>query len=130
MVYVTNWQDFQEAAEGLYEKSPRNTRYCVKWRATEGILVLKITDNTTCLKYKTHSSIFLNRFETLNLTLMRKMQNRKVIPTPPEGSQTGAPDTLGANGAAEGAPVTSTVVQTPTGPASGGVKKKKGKKKK
>lgn len=23
------------------------TRYCVKWRATEGLLVLKITDNTT-----------------------------------------------------------------------------------
>lgn len=22
MVYIANWQEFQEAAEGLYEKSP------------------------------------------------------------------------------------------------------------
>jgi hypothetical protein len=24
MVYIANWQEFQEAAEGLYEKSPRH----------------------------------------------------------------------------------------------------------
>ena len=24
MVYISSWQDFQEAAEGLYEKSPTN----------------------------------------------------------------------------------------------------------
>lgn len=65
MVYISSWQEFQEAAEGLYEKSPnkvrllallllhwysggcRQTRYCVKWRGSEGKLVLKITDDTT-----------------------------------------------------------------------------------
>jgi hypothetical protein len=78
------------------------TRYCVKWKSSEAKLVLKITDNTTVsppppslfasgvrfnvslgisrcpvLKFKTYSSVYLNRFEALNLTLMRKMQNRK-----------------------------------------------------
>ena len=62
-MYIANWQEFQEAAEALYERSPTNVslviilkahpdmttqaRYCVKWRASEGVLVLKITDNTT-----------------------------------------------------------------------------------
>ncbi|KAF8963289.1 signal recognition particle, SRP9/SRP14 subunit, partial [Flammula alnicola] len=77
MVYIHSWQGFQDAAESLYAKSPNNTRYCVKWKSSEGKLVLKITDDTTCLKFKTNSSIFLNRFESLNLSLMQKMQNQK-----------------------------------------------------
>ena len=26
MVYISSWQEFQEAAEGLYEKSPNKVR--------------------------------------------------------------------------------------------------------
>ncbi|KAK7680791.1 hypothetical protein QCA50_016099 [Cerrena zonata] len=119
MVYISSWQDFQEAAEALYEKSPTVTRYCVKWRASEGKLVLKITDNTTCLKFKTYSSVFLNRFEMLNLSLMQKMQNRR----PAEPSRTpepSAPASIQAN----------TAPKTPVATPGGGVKKKKPKKKK
>jgi hypothetical protein len=69
MVYIASWQDFQRAAEDLYAKSPNKvsclpcfcpkfdpsftrtrspqTRYCVKWKSSEGKLVLKITDDTT-----------------------------------------------------------------------------------
>lgn len=65
MVYIHSWQEFQDAAEALYSKSPNDvcfitfekkksdqssilqTRYCVKWRSSQGKLVLKITDNTT-----------------------------------------------------------------------------------
>jgi len=124
-MYLSNWQEFQEAAENLYEKSPRTARYCVKWRGAEGRLVLKISDNTTCLKYKTHSSIFLNRFEALNLSLMRKMQNRRPAPTPSE-----APVPDGGATAVSKAPAVSGVTPSAGGPAGGGVKKKKGKKKK
>lgn len=67
MVYIHSWQEYQDAAEALYETSPNKvcdcrarlpaqgfnlsnansqTRYCVKWRAAEGKLVLKITDDT------------------------------------------------------------------------------------
>ncbi|KIY45255.1 signal recognition particle, SRP9/SRP14 subunit, partial [Fistulina hepatica ATCC 64428] len=75
MVYIHSWRDFEVAAEALYDKSPSTTRYVVKFKANEGKLVLKITDNITCIKFKTYSSIFLNRFEALNHRLMRKMQN-------------------------------------------------------
>lgn len=32
---------------------------------------------TQCLKYKTQSSIMLNRFEAFNLSMISKMQNRR-----------------------------------------------------
>ncbi|KAG1873328.1 signal recognition particle, SRP9/SRP14 subunit [Suillus tomentosus] len=124
MVYIASWQEFQEAAENLYTKSPNKARYCVKWRSSEGKLVLKITDDTTCIKFKTYSSIFLNRFEALNLSLMQKMQNKR--PTPIVHAL-GVPDTIKD---ADQTRSSSPFVAQPAGPAAGGVKKKKPKKKK
>ncbi|KAL1720453.1 signal recognition particle, SRP9/SRP14 subunit [Schizophyllum commune] len=109
MVYLHSWHDFQDAAEALYAKSPNHARYVVKYKHNEGKLVLKITDDRTCLKFKTNSSVFLNRFEALNLTLMRKMQNTK----PPAAT-----------------PAPATPAQITSAAGGGGVKKKKGKKKK
>ncbi|KAJ7157981.1 signal recognition particle, SRP9/SRP14 subunit [Mycena crocata] len=125
MVYIHAWQEYQDAAEALYAKSPTKTRYCVKWRAVEGKLVLKITDDTTCIKFKTYSSIFLNRFEALNLSLMEKMQNRHKVEPPP------APQETAPIPAAADATIASSATPTPSASAAtGGVKKKKPKKKK
>ncbi|KAF4568470.1 hypothetical protein EYR40_010121 [Pleurotus pulmonarius] len=130
MVYIPSWQNFQEAAEALYTKSPDNARYCVKWKSSEGKLVLKITDNTTCIKFKTNSSIFLNRFEVLNLTLMRKMQNRQPTPEPtPQPAEKKASGLHDASGVAT-PPAPSPVPGASAGASGGGVKKKKPKKKK
>jgi len=129
MVYINSWQKYQEAAENLYASSPRKTRYSVKWRSLEGKLVLKITDDETCLKFKTHSSIFLGRFEALNRSLIQKMTNTR----PPPPATPAAP-------AAQVAPATASTSQpqvatgfkssnTPAASTGGGVKKKKGKKK-
>ncbi|KZT25013.1 signal recognition particle, SRP9/SRP14 subunit [Neolentinus lepideus HHB14362 ss-1] len=120
MVYISSWQEYQEAAEALYAKSPNTTRYVVKWRASEGKLVLKITDDVTCLKFKTYSSIFLNRFEALNLSLMQKMQNQRAAPV-------GSSMQVDPEPTRAGTPAGSTPV---VGVAGGGVKKKKPKKKK
>ncbi|OJA20266.1 hypothetical protein AZE42_04303 [Rhizopogon vesiculosus] len=124
MVYITSWQEYQEAAENLYAKAPNKARYCVKWRSSEGKLVLKITDDTTCIKFKTYSSIFLNRFEALNLSLIQKMQNKRPAPI----AQTlGAPDNTKD---ADQARAASPLISQSGGPTAGGVKKKKPKKKK
>jgi len=131
MVYISVWEEFALAAEELYTKQPVKTRYCVKWKSSEGVLVLKITDDTTCLKFKTYSSIILNRFEALNLSLMRKMQNRKP-PSPisvPQPAPSAATNTSLAS--IPVAPTTvSQVVAAAGAPAAAGVKKKKAKKKK
>ncbi|KAF8179029.1 signal recognition particle, SRP9/SRP14 subunit [Mycena galopus ATCC 62051] len=126
MVYIHAWQEYQDAAEALYAKSPTTTRYCVKWKSSEGKLVLKITDDTTCIKFKTYSSIFLNRFEALNLSLMEKMQNRRKV-EPPAAPEPGVPV---PSLAAEVAPSSSATPSASGAPAAGGVKKKKPKKKK
>jgi len=128
MVYIHSWQKYQEAAENLYASSPRKTRYSVKWRSSEGKLVLKITDDVTCLKFKTHSSIFLGRFEALNRSLIQKMTNSR--PVPPAAEQV-APATLSTPQlqATTTLPSGSKSASTPAASTGGGVKKKKGKKK-
>ncbi|KAF8657826.1 hypothetical protein AX14_007825 [Amanita brunnescens Koide BX004] len=125
MVYIHAWQEFQDAAEALYAKSPTKARYCVKWKSSEGKLVLKITDDTTCIKFKTYSSIFLNRFEALNLSLMLKMQNRR---QKEPLSEPGAEHAVGR--AATPMPPGGATPTAAGPPAGGGVTKKKPKKKK
>ncbi|KAG6830928.1 hypothetical protein H0H92_013856 [Tricholoma furcatifolium] len=128
MVYIQSWQEYQDAAEALYLKSPENARYSIKWKSSEGKLVLKITDNVTCIKFKTYSSIFLNRFEALNLSLMQKMQNKRP-PTPQPAAAPLAPPTVDPSRASPVPEAISTI--SSSGVAGGGVaKKKKGKKKK
>ncbi|KAG0317897.1 hypothetical protein BGZ97_004721 [Linnemannia gamsii] len=76
MVNIHQWDEFQKAAEELYLLSPKTTRYVAKYRHVEGKLVLKVTDDRTCLKYKTDQMQDLNKFERLNRSLMAKMHNR------------------------------------------------------
>ncbi|EXX52639.1 signal recognition particle, SRP9/SRP14 subunit [Rhizophagus irregularis] len=79
MVYIKEWNKYQEAVEELYLNSPKETRYLTSWR--HGKLVLKVTDNFTALKYKTDQASDLKKFERLNRSMMLKMQNRKETTT-------------------------------------------------
>lgn len=130
MVYISSWQEYQEAAENLYAGSPRKTRYSVKWKSSEGKLVLKITDDVTCLKFKTHSSIFLGRFEALNRSLIQKMTN---TPLNPSSTAFSAPPSqaIAASPAIQGSNLSETPVPA-SAPSGGGVnsKKRKGGKRK
>ncbi|KAK8844045.1 hypothetical protein IAR55_006839 [Kwoniella newhampshirensis] len=145
MVYIKNWTDFETAATDLYARSPDKVRYSVKFVAKTGHLVLKLTDDVKCIKYKTFSSIILNRFESLNLRLLTKMSNRTVrIPPPARHQQNsstlpivdtpergGTPAPMGADGE-QASTAAATIPQnggTPAGKSGGGggKKKKKGK---
>ncbi|AFR96117.1 signal recognition particle subunit SRP9 [Cryptococcus neoformans C23] len=139
MVYIKNWTDFETAATDLYARSPTKVRYCVKFQPKTGHLVLKITDDVKCIKYKTFSSIILNRFDSLNLRLLSSMSNTKARPktittisasetperggTPaPAGASAAAPPSAVASGGQEG-----TKQGAQGKPNTGGKKKKKGK---
>ena len=128
------------------------TRYSVKWKSSEGKLVLKITDDVTvrffnhlfpiicspikrihlppsqCLKFKTHSSIFLGRFEALNRSLIQKMTNSPLKPTPP-ALPAPPSQTIAASPVIQGSNLSETPVPA-LAPSGGGVKKKKGGKRK
>ncbi|TXT13708.1 hypothetical protein VHUM_01075 [Vanrija humicola] len=77
MVYIKKWTDFESAVIELYNRAPRQTRYVVKFLPKTGQLVLKVTDDTKCIKYKTFSAIILNRFESLNLRLLSSITNAR-----------------------------------------------------
>ncbi|WWC98004.1 hypothetical protein V866_004893 [Kwoniella sp. B9012] len=143
MVYIKNWTDFETATTDLYARSPSKVRYCVKFVPKSGQLVLKVTDDVKCIKYKSHSSIILNRFESLNLRLLTQMSNtrpkRLPIPNSTSGLATPAVETpeRGATPALEevstndkdksqGGPGGSNAGQGAK--SGGGKKKKKGKK--
>ncbi|KDN36550.1 signal recognition particle, SRP9/SRP14 subunit [Tilletiaria anomala UBC 951] len=70
MVYIKKWAEFQAQSIALYEASPARTRYVIRVRPSDEWLVLKVTDDVKTLKFKTRSSIILNRFEIFNRDMM------------------------------------------------------------
>ncbi|KAI8099324.1 signal recognition particle, SRP9/SRP14 subunit [Halteromyces radiatus] len=77
-MYITNWDDFQKAAEDIYASSPDTTRYVHTFHGAAGELVLKVTNDQTVVKYKTNQATDLKKFIKLNLSLMEQMQNKPV----------------------------------------------------
>ena len=50
-MYVEDFNTFYQQAEELLLKDPTKTRYVVKYRHTEGKLVLKVTDDYVVRQY-------------------------------------------------------------------------------
>ncbi|KAL1411145.1 hypothetical protein Q8F55_002095 [Vanrija albida] len=133
MVYIKKWTDFESAVIELYARAPRQTRYVVKFLPKTGQLVLKVTDDTKCIKYKTFSAIILNRFEALNLRLLSSITNARRRAPVLTGSGSGGAGTPVAEGddplkAAAGSG--SNTPQRKGTPAAGGAAGGAGKKKK
>ncbi|XP_076943196.1 signal recognition particle 9 kDa protein-like [Bidens hawaiensis] len=75
MVYVISWDDFVERSIQLFRASPQNTRYVMKYRHSDAKLVLKVTDDKQCLKFKTDQAQDAKKMEKLNnifFTLMAR----------------------------------------------------------
>ncbi|KAF9951257.1 hypothetical protein BGZ72_007211 [Mortierella alpina] len=125
MVNIHQWDEFQKAAEELYSLSPSRTRYVAKYRHVEGKLVLKVTDDRTCLKYKTDQMQDLNKFERLNRSLMAKMHNRIPLATSAEAAASGVPSAPSPSQPA----TASTTISSPALQQGGGGKAKKNKRK-
>ncbi|CAO3572063.1 unnamed protein product [Mortierella alpina] len=126
MVNIHQWDEFQKAAEELYSLSPSRTRYVAKYRHVEGKLVLKVTNDRTCLKYKTDQMQDLNKFERLNRSLMAKMHNRIPSVAPAEAAASGAG---AAPSPSQPAAAAATTISSPALQQGGGGKAKKNKRK-
>ncbi|KAI3668078.1 hypothetical protein L6452_43153 [Arctium lappa] len=75
MVYIISWDDFVERSVQLFRSNPEKTRYVMKYRHSEGKLVLKVTDDKECLKFKTDQAQDAKKMEKLNnifFTLMAR----------------------------------------------------------
>ncbi|OQV19056.1 hypothetical protein BV898_06910 [Hypsibius exemplaris] len=73
MVNIVSWDDFSKKAEELYLSDPEKARFTMKFREEEGAVVLKMTDDTTCLKYRGTTSRDVKRAEKFSSLIMKHM---------------------------------------------------------
>ncbi|PKA65134.1 Signal recognition particle 9 kDa protein [Apostasia shenzhenica] len=66
MVYIDSWDDFVERSIQVFRADPHAARYVMKYRHCDGKLVLKVTDNRVCLKFKTDQAQDAKKMEKLN----------------------------------------------------------------
>ncbi|KAN0065362.1 hypothetical protein ACQY0O_001198 [Thecaphora frezii] len=130
MVYVSDWNEFQQRCIRLYQQSPERARYLIKARPSTHQLTLKVTDDVTTLKYRTRSSVILGRFELFNKAMMAAMSGAPkphtlLAPTSDEPGAQANPQTQTSSTAAQ-QPAPAAATPTATGAAK--KKKKKGKK--
>ncbi|PWN41982.1 signal recognition particle, SRP9/SRP14 subunit [Ceraceosorus guamensis] len=135
MVYIKSWVAFHAAAIDLQKAQPERTRYLIKAHPATQSLILKVTDDFSTIKFRTRSSIILNRFQALNHELIAQFAGAPK-PTPSEAqaganSQDAAPITEAEHvGSSSGAGTVQTGTQGGGGGGGGGGKKKKKKGKK
>ena len=77
MTYLDSWEEFEKAAERLYLKDPMKVRYTTKYDHAAGCLVLKMTDNSECLQYKTELAQDVKKMEKFVNNLMRHMASKE-----------------------------------------------------
>lgn len=73
MPYLSSWDEFAKAAELLYLEDPNKCRFVMKYRHTDGKLVVKVTDNQVCLMYLAEQAQDVKKVEKLSSLLMRHM---------------------------------------------------------
>eukprot|EP00913_Durusdinium_trenchii_P002156 g1989.t1 len=71
MVYLSDFQDFETAAQELFKQQPLRTRYLVKYRHKEGKVVLKVTNDRVCLKFKSELIANLKHIERFTQNFAR-----------------------------------------------------------
>lgn len=77
MPYLSSWDEFAKAAELLYLEAPEKCRYTMKYRHTDGKLVVKVTDNQVCLMYLAEKAQDVKKVEKLSTQLMRHMASKE-----------------------------------------------------
>lgn len=139
MVYIKDWPEFQQRSIKLYLQNPHKTRYLIKSRPSTHSLTLKVTDDTTTIKYRTRSSAILGRLEVFNKAMTFAMAGSKqplqdANPEPAPAAAAAAEGATQVNTATEttGTPAASSAAASASngGAATGAASDKKKKKKK
>ncbi|CAO1634138.1 unnamed protein product [Parajaminaea phylloscopi] len=73
MVYIKQWAAFQAQSLDLCHSHPEQTRFLIKACPHKEWLVLKVTNDITCLKYRARSTAVLNRFDVFSREMLRRM---------------------------------------------------------
>lgn len=65
MVQIANWDAFYAAAEKMRKEGLKDTRMSTKYRHKDGKLVVKVTNDETCITYKTIHASDIHNIEKL-----------------------------------------------------------------
>uniref|UniRef100_A0A6S8A899 Signal recognition particle 9 kDa protein n=1 Tax=Aplanochytrium stocchinoi TaxID=215587 RepID=A0A6S8A899_9STRA len=74
-MYIDRWDEFSYRAKELFVSQPEKVRYTFKYRHVDSSLVLKVTDNRVCLKYKTDKLADVNKMDKLNTWFFEQSTN-------------------------------------------------------
>ncbi|CAO1355080.1 unnamed protein product [Diamesa serratosioi] len=77
MVFVKSWEDFEIAAEAMLMDNPQKCRYSMKYVHKKQNLILKVTDNSKCIQYKTENLPDLKRIEKFTGNVMNHLTSNK-----------------------------------------------------
>ncbi|CAE8585480.1 unnamed protein product [Polarella glacialis] len=73
MVYLQDFEEFEAAAQSLFQQAPLRTRFLLKYRHTDGKAIVKVTNDRVCLKFRTDQIANLKHLERFSQTFARWM---------------------------------------------------------
>ncbi|KAJ1964652.1 hypothetical protein GGI12_001286 [Dipsacomyces acuminosporus] len=76
MVFYESWDSFEKAAADLYASAADRARYTVKYRNCDAELVLKVTDDATCVQLRTEKLEDIRRMARLHRKLAQASSHR------------------------------------------------------
>ena len=80
--YIASWDDFLDKSTKLFLEAPSRTRYSIKYRHTDCQMVLKVTDDVTCLKFGTDQANCMARVGKLSKLFVRLMASTDLASEP------------------------------------------------
>ncbi|KAJ2012324.1 Signal recognition particle protein [Coemansia sp. RSA 2671] len=76
MVFYDSWESFEKAAAAVYAGAAGKTRYTIKYRNCDAALVLKVTDDCTCVQMRTERLSDIKKIAHLHRMLAQATSNR------------------------------------------------------
>ncbi|KAI8321849.1 SRP9-domain-containing protein [Martensiomyces pterosporus] len=76
MVFYDSWETFEKAATDLYASAASRARYTVKYRNCDAELVLKVTDDSTCVQLRTEKLEDIRKMAHLHRILAQTASHR------------------------------------------------------
>jgi signal recognition particle subunit SRP9 len=70
-MYLTDFEEFMAASVKLFQSNPSKTRYSMKFRGENKVVVLKVTDDKVVIKHKIKVQRDLKKLDQWNTTFVR-----------------------------------------------------------
>ena len=78
MVEIKNFDEFFSSAKSMMQTNPTKTRYSFKYKSKPaGVLVLKVTDGSSTLKFATNERADFKRIEELTGWMLAAMSQQE-----------------------------------------------------